>query len=409
MRLRNSANLWFPFVMLVTLVGLTFLNLELQQRYKASDDFAPRYAAARLWMQKGFSPYAPEVSEEAKRLQKDHGFTSNQFDQGSFIEPVFYLLVYLPLSFLPFMTARAIWMAVSAVSYLISVYLAFRLAEIKLHLLEAIAMSLLLFVWYPSFKLILTASILPPFIALTLLACYLGLKMEGTAAGVFLFLCFGILPISVPLAVFLMIIFAGQRDSSLLTVYLVGIGFLILISSILFPGWIAAWFANFIKIHPDLSWVRTPLLRLAEFFPGAKMPIAILLHGLVLFAFVFEWYGLRHYQMRNLRFKLMITFLLLYLFNLTSHGAYLIFLLPALFLSFRFLREKWRIFGKITAWVIYLALVFFYWKRFASLGTWTFEEPSLIVLLLPLITLVGLQWFRWWATKSPRAIVESKP
>jgi hypothetical protein len=408
MKLRNSANLWFPLIMLISVVGMTFLNLNLQQRFKASDDFAPRYAAARLWLREGLSPYDPKVAAEAAALQRDLGFTNNGFDNGSFIEPVFTLFIYMPLSFLPFLTARAIWMAIVAVSYMLSIYLAFRLSEIKLHPLEAILMTVLLLFWYPTFKLILTASVLPPYVALTMLAAYLGLKKEGSAAAIFLLICFAILPVSSLLALFLIIIFASRRDSSLVTVYLVGIAFMLVITMILFPGWIAAWFANYIKIQPDFSWVRTPLMRLAELFPGAKTPIAIILHVLVLLILVVEWYGLNRQDMRTIRYKLMLTFLLLYLVNLKSHGAYLIFLLPALFLSFRFLREKWRLFGKIVSWVIYLALVYFYWRRFAGLGTWTLEEPSLIVLLLPLISLIGMQWFRWWATKSPRAIVESK-
>ncbi|HSN95524.1 MAG TPA: hypothetical protein VLR89_10760, partial [Anaerolineaceae bacterium] len=133
MKLRNSANLWFPLVMLISLVVMTFLNLNLQQRFKASDDFAPRYAAARLWLREGISPYDPKVAVEANSLQQDLGFTNNGFDQGSFIEPVFTLFIYMPLSLLPFLTARAIWMAIVAVSYMVSIFLAFRLSEIKLH------------------------------------------------------------------------------------------------------------------------------------------------------------------------------------------------------------------------------------------------------------------------------------
>ena len=186
MKLRNSANLWFPLIMLIALVGMTFLNLNLQQRFKTSDDFAPRYTAARLWLREGLSPYDPKIATEADALQQDNGFSSNGFDRASFIEPVFTLFIYMPLSLLPFLTARAIWMAIVAVSYLVSVYLAFRLSEIKLQPIEAILMSALLLLWYPSFKLILTASVLPPYVALAMLAAYLGLKKEGSAAGIFL-------------------------------------------------------------------------------------------------------------------------------------------------------------------------------------------------------------------------------
>ena len=35
------------------------------------------------------------------------------------------------------------------------------------------------------------------------------------------------------------------------------------------------------------------------------------------------------------------------------------------------------------------------------------EAHGVLLLLAPLLVFVGLQWFRWWAVASPKALVES--
>ncbi len=72
----------------------------------------------------------------------------------------------------------------------------------------------------------------------------------------------------------------------------------------------------------------------------------------------------REREGRGFHWKLMLTLNLLYLFNLTSEGIYLIWLFAPLFSVFKYLIEKWRVSGRIIFWVTYLALIFIHWRRF---------------------------------------------
>jgi len=66
--------------------------------------------------------------------------------------------------------------------------------------------------------------------------------------------------LSLILAIFFAIWLSSRRDNAFISIYLAGLGFFLVTSLILFPGWIPQWFASFIRVHPDLSWVKTPLM-----------------------------------------------------------------------------------------------------------------------------------------------------
>jgi len=98
--------------------------------------------------------------------------------------------------------------------------------------------------------------------------------------------------LSLILAIFFAIWLSSRRDNAFISIYLAGLGFFLVTSLILFPGWIPQWFASFIRVHPDLSWVKTPLMDIAAIFPGAYRPLAISLHVLVLLCY--WWSGMAY-------------------------------------------------------------------------------------------------------------------
>jgi hypothetical protein len=144
-----------------------------------------------------------------------------------------------------------------------------------------------------------------------------------------------------------------------------------------------------------------------ELFPGASAQIAIALSLVTLVMMLVEWYGIGEREGRAFHWKLMLTLNLLYLFNLTSEGIYLIWLFAPMFSVYKYLIEKWHVSGRIIAWVTTLTLIFVHWRRFQITQNWLPEESALVILLLPMLTMVGLQWFRWWATVSPKALIDS--
>ena len=407
MYLKKTANIWLPVLIVLALVGATLSNLRLASAFQLQDDFVPRWVAAREWMRSGASPYSDSTHTATLDLLEENGNEAAGLSQGRFIDPAWYVLFYLPISFVPYHIARAIWMTLIELSLVLGVFISIRLAGFKLSIPETLLMSFSILIFYPFFKSILSVSVIVPYIFLTLLAVYLAREKQGTMAG----LLFAISLLMVPLSIFLVILFiiwlGTRRDGSLARIFLSSLAFFVVVSLILFPNWMAEWFATYLRMFPNFTWVRTPLMVVGNLFPGASAQIAVSL-SLVLFILILvEWYGIGEREGRAFHWKLMLTLNLLYFFNLSSEGVYLIWLLAPLFSVYKYLIEKWRVSGKIISWVTYLALIFIHWRRFQITQNWLPEESSLIILLLPVFTMLGLQWFRWWATVSPKALIDS--
>ena len=404
--LRKTAHYWISLLAIAGVVGLVFLNLNLSEQFVHQDEFAPRWVAAKQWMTEGTSPYDREVLEQTQALWETYGYTEDEFSQGHYLDLVWNLILFLPFSFLPYLVARAIWMTITTLALFFSVWFGFDLAGVRFHPIEKVLIALLITLSYPCFKLILNASVLPLYVFFMILGTKKALEGRSTAAGIYFLVSFGMFPLSLILAVFFAIWLGSRRDSGFLSIYLSGLAFLLVTSLILFPGWIPEWFANFVQVHPDLSWVDTPLMRVAAFFPGAYQPLAISLHVLTLFMLLVEWYGLPESGERQIRWKALLTLNLISFLNPSSSAVYLLLVWPGLFLFFEFLDEKWKIGGKIVSWTVFLILLNRFWTDFQNTQNWSSTESTVVSVLLPIVALIGLEWTRWWAMESPKPLIE---
>lgn len=404
--LRKTAHYWISLLAIAGVVGLVFLNLNLSEQFVHQDEFAPRWVAAKQWMTEGTSPYDREVFEQTQALWETYGYTEDEFSQGYYLDLVWNLILFLPFSFLPYLVARAIWMTITTLALFFSVWFGFDLAGVRFHPIEKVLIALLITLSYPCFKLILNASVLPLYVFFMILGTKKALEGRSTAAGIYFLISFGMFPLSLILAVFFAIWLGSRRDSGFLSIYLSGLAFLLVTSLILFPGWIPEWFANFVQVHPDLSWVDTPLMRVAAFFPGAYQPLAISLHVLTLFMLLVEWYGVPESGERQIRWKALLTLNLISFLNPSSSAVYLLLVWPGLFLFFEFLDEKWKIGGKIISWTVFLILLNRFWTDFQNTQNWSSTESTVVSVLLPIVALIGLEWTRWWAMESPKPLIE---
>ncbi|HOE34739.1 MAG: DUF2029 domain-containing protein [Chloroflexi bacterium] len=409
MLLKKTAQYWVPLLALALAAGLVLLNLRLSEQFLYQDEFLPRWSAAGGWMRDGSSPYSQEAYEKAAALYADTGYTAPAFSQGRFIDLVWFIYLYIPFSFLPYTLARAIWMSLTAAAIFFSIWIGIDLTGARLTSLEKVILALVITCSYPFFKLILSASILPLFILALFAACRSAMAGRGTAAGVLLFLCVGMLPIGLLIAIFLIIWLNSQKQTDILPVFLVGLVFLSVTSLILFPGWIPQWFASFISAQPRLDWLDTPLMRVAAFFPGAVVPLAVALHVVLLFALLVEWYGLTEKDERQARWKLLLSLSLLSLYNPSGSAAFLLFAWPGLFLFYAFLQEKWKIFGKIIFWLFLAFYIYSSLESFLRSQNWSSTESTWVITALPIAALLSLEWTRWWAMNSPRPLREVEP
>ena len=405
---KKNANILVPILVILVILGLTLLNVELDQKVVLEDQFAIRWNAARYWMKEGWSPYSDETQQEAIKLLETNNSLPNGREQGYFLDPAWVVYLFIPISFVPYPIAKAIWMMLTQLSIVASFLLAIKLSGIKMNGIEIFFSCLLGVLFYPLVRASLSASMLPFFIMLTLLAIQLALGGQGSQAGLLLLIAIWFNPVAIFAIVFLLIYLGSKRDNSLAQMLLIGFAFLMVTTLILFPNWIQEWFASLIRLDPGLDWLDTPWMGIARAFPGAYAQVAI---GLHLFSFIMllvEWYGLGGKNDRGVRWKLMLTLIVSYFFNLYSDGSLLLFVLPAFFLFFKYFSEKWPVSGKIMLWISYIGLIVMSWRLVSDPLDGFPKEHAVIFLLVPSLIFLGLQYFRWWAIASPKALVESK-
>lgn len=389
----------------LTIIGITVGNYYLANNLQIRDEFAPRWLSARIWIQDGTLPYDDDIVIATNNMLTDRGYSNESLDGLRFTEPAYNLILYLMFGLLEYDIAHAIWLTLIEVAVGASVYFSIKISGWKLHQSEFIILLLLGLLWYPGVKNILVSSSQILFVFMMILAIYLILNEQGTAAGFLMAFVFGTIEVSILVAIFMIVWQLSRRDSSVLWSYVAGLGFLFVISFILFPGWLAEWFRVFLMQFPQLSWFNTPLMRIASALPGAELPLNYGLHIGFAFYLLLEWFGAFGKKGRIIAWKAALTLSVAYLFNFQSQSAYLLLLFPALFMILRFFCERWKIFGRIISWLILISLALGYWIIFKTRGGWYLVEPSMILLSLPLIVLVGLNWIRWWALQRPDPIL----
>jgi hypothetical protein len=120
-----------------------------------------------------------------------------------------------------------------------------------------------------------------------------------------------------------------------------------------------------------------------------------------------EWYGLGSRNDRGVHWKLMLTLVVSYFYNPYSDAVLMLFILPAFYSIFKYISEKWPVSGKILLWISFLAVGYLSWRLVPDPLNGFQKEHAVIFLLVPIVVFLGLQYFRWWAIASPRALVES--
>ena len=405
---KKTANFWVPILVVIVMTGLTVLNLELDKRVVLEDQFAIRWNAAHSWMREGWSPYSEETRQAALELLEANKSLPNERIQGNFLDPAWFVYFFIPISFIPYQIAKAIWVMLTQLSIIASFLLGIKISGLKLNSAEILISCFVGALFYPMIRAGLTASMLPFFVMLTLLAIQLALAGQGNQAGLLLLFALWINPAAIFVVVFLLIYLGSKRDNSLARILVIGFAFLLVTTLILFPNWIQQWFANIVQLDPGLDWLDTPLMGVARAFPGAYSQVAIALHLFFFIMLLVEWYGLGSRNERGVHWKLMLTLIVSYFFNPYSDSALLLLILPVFFSIYKYLAEKWPISGKILLWISFLAFGFLSWQTVPDPLDGFPKEHAVIILLIPMILFLGLQYFRWWAIASPKALVEAK-
>ena len=401
MRRKNILPYLYSVLILVGIIGLTFINTLLVDQFQIRDKFAIRYVAARQWVEKGTSPYAQVVSTLSETTLTELDFEIENQEDIHILEPIYFIFFYLPLSLLEFSLAKAIFMTLIEVAIGFIILMSIKITGWRLHWIEKLLLIIGGLFSYPALRVILFGNPLIVSIFLLVLAIYLIQKGHDTSAGLLLAIFAFSSEIGIILTLFLLIWSFSRDMKSVLWTFLAGLASLVVISFLFFGNWIPDWTKSFINLYPGIDWLRTPLMRISATIAGGERQLNYILHiGLIIYLLL-EWFGAFGKRGRIFVWKISLTMVIIYFFNIWSKPEYLFLLLPGLFFMLRFFSERWKIFGKIFSWLLIIGFFGLYWLLFNARGNWFSVDLSMILLLVPTVVFIGLQWIRWWALKLP--------
>ena len=397
--------LWAQIVIVlavvIVLVALTIANFRFSEKLPGGNDFLGRWMGARYWVQEGISPYDPQVGRASQQLIYGRAVDREAGeDIQDFLYPFPAMVFFAPFGALPYTLARALWMTILEVSLPILALIGIAIADWKPR--RAVLISLLLFsvLWYHGTRAIIIGQF-AVIEALLMAGALLAVKRgRDPLAGILLGLSIAKPQMAVLLIPFVFV-WAAYARRWMIVVWGVGtIVGLLAVSVLLLPDWPVMWLQQLIE-HPTYTVIGPPVEILADAFPSMSGVIAVALGGVLLLYLFWEWAKAAGKPDRWFQWTAALTIVITNLVAFRTATTNYVVLLPALCLIFAVLADRWGTKGDVAILLTMAAILFGTWALFLATIEGNVEHP-VMYLPLPILTLLGLWWARWWAVRAVR-------
>ncbi len=396
---RTSASQYvYVALIIISIVAVAILSSFMMQRITFSDHFVIPWTAGRNWLLQGVNPYDVNVLSQAEKTIDQSSYLSQLPDPRVLIEPVINLIFYLPFSLIPYEISRAIWVTFLILTTGLIGYISLKLSGWKVSVVEKISLLLFSLFWLPGVNAVIQGRLSPIVILFVLLSIHWIVQEQDTRAGFILALTFGSLPTTGLVIPVLLIWGISRRRWSIFKAYFAGIAFLIFVTLLLLPSWPLNWLQTVYDIFGNWDWIRTPLMQFAGILPGIANFLSIFLHAALGIYFLVLLITLMGKTKRVFIWKVLAMLVVAYLFHVKASSNQLFLVLPAMFMVFRFWSERWRLYGRILAWIVLISILAVSWLLI--MPELAFDSALSLPLLsigLPLLIFMGMIWIRWWA------------
>ena len=397
--------LWSQIVIVlavpIVLVALTIANFRFAEELPGGNDFLGRWMGARYWVQEGISPYDPQVGRASQQLIYGRAVDREAGeDIQDFLYPFPAMVFFAPFGALPYTLARAIWMTILEVSLPILALIGIAIADWKPR--RAVLVSLLLFsvLWYHGTRAIIIGQF-AVIEALLMAGALLAVKRgRDPLAGILLGLSIAKPQMAVLLIPFVFL-WAGYARRWSIVAWGVGtIAGLLAVSVLLLPDWPIMWLQQLIE-HPTYTVIGPPVEILGDAFPSMSGVIGVALGGALVLYLLWEWAKAAGKPDRWFQWTAALTIVVTNLVAFRTATTNYVVLLPALCIVFAVLADRWGAKGDVVILLVMAVILVGMWALFLATIEGNVEHP-VIYLPLPILTLLGLWWARWWAVRAVR-------
>ncbi len=174
---------------------------------------------------------------------------------------------------------------------------------------------------------------------------------------------------------------------------------------LLLPGWPIGWIQQLMNYPGYTDRIGSIVSIIAGVTPGIKDQVSTGLL-IVFYAYmVFEWLRTRGNDIPTFLWTAYITLVITNFVAYRTATPHYVALLAPIFLVSKVMGERWGTFGKWLSGATYVLFFAGLWVLFI-LTIKGNDEQAIMYIPVPVITLIGLWWTRWWAIRPPTRLVE---
>lgn len=207
-----------------------------------------------------------------------------------------------------------------------------------------------------------------------------------------------------PLLVLVLLRILQQRRWRVISGLFMTLFIMMVVAFLVYPGWGLSFLQSTMA---NLRWnygLTTGAI-FTQVWPEWGERLGWALSAFLIIMLISEWRGGRGADSRRFHWTACLTLAATPLLGLRTEMPNLVVLLIPLAFIFAVVRERWK--GGYWLGGILLALVFLVpWALLLGAGIPAGLREDLIFLFLPLFTVTGLYWIRWWAIRPPRTWLE---
>jgi len=381
-------------VFLIVSAALFSANLTL----KGGGDFYVHWVASRGFVYDQIDPYGGEVPARVQTLV--YGAPAQAGDKPYILDTPFHLLLlYFPFAFFTDpQSARAFYLLILELAWFALSIFSLRLTE-----WEAPRLFTFLFIAFAVFNFYTFQAIqqVNPVLLLGLL--YVGILFALRAemnelAGALVAVSFYYWEVGAP---FLFLVFLRayrQKQSGVFAGFFMVSFILLFVSFLLYPYWIIPFLrAVSNNLRADFGYsVRAAF---ADLFPSQSPFVTWGFIAALFIALAYEWSVARDLDFRRFYWASCLSIAAAPLLGFRTEMGRLAVLAIPLALIFAVAHDRWH---KIANFLVLLLMLFMFLVPWA-LALIPFQiAREAAFLFLPLFTIVGLYWIRWWAIRPPR-------
>ena len=404
-RLKYYLPTWLKVILVIGLIvflfGLCVANYNFVSQSPGGNDFLARWTGAHYWLVEGISPYDEEVSLAAQMMIYGRAADpSKGEDIAHFVYPLPAMLFFGPFGLLPFAMARAVWMTILEICLVVLGLVGLRLARWSPDRYIKGFVILFSILWYHGARSVIIgqfAVIEAVLIAIALLAIQSELD---EVAGIVLALTIAKPQMSFLIIPFVLVWAIRARRLKIVGWFLGVTTILIGGSLIALPSWPLGWLSQLLS-YPGYTDLGSPISILANLLPRGGSSANLIITGLLSLYLLWEWIMAAGKEDSWFQWAAALTIVITNLIAFRTATTNFVGMLPALLIIFKTWEDRWGKGGVIASLLTLLGLSIGLW--FLFLGTVQGNVESAVMYLpLPILTLVGLLWSRWWVISAAR-------